>query len=260
MVKARKFTRRSFIAAAFLGLPFSAAIDALWIEPRWVKVRRLGLANGPPNHRLVHITDIHYRGERSYLERIVRKINAVTPDFICITGDLFEDKEHSLEALEILAALRRPVYAVPGNHDYWSKAAFEPAERFCAATGGAWLMDRQVLTQDERVAIFGLSSRSLRHPPIQPRPNVKNLCLMHFPAWADKLGNGKFDLILAGHSHGGQVRLPFYGPILVPYAVEKYDLGLFQTPAGPLYVNPGLGWHPVPIRFRCRPEITLIEM
>jgi uncharacterized protein len=56
------------------------------------------------------------------------------------------------------------------------------------------------------------------------------------------------------------VRLPFYGPIAVPFGVDEFDLGLFQTAAGPLYVNPGIGWFPVPIRFRCRPEITVIEI
>jgi hypothetical protein len=74
------------------------------------------------------------------------------------------------------------------------------------------------------------------------------------------LAGQKFDLMLAGHSHGGQVRIPFYGPIMVPYAVDEYDLGLFQTGAGPLYVTSGIGWFPVPIRFNCRPEITVIEI
>ena len=52
----------------------------------------------------------------------------------------------------------------------------------------------------------------------------------------------KFDLMLAGHSHGGQVRIPFYGPITVPFLVDEYDLGLYYTKAGPLYVNAGIGW------------------
>jgi hypothetical protein len=68
------------------------------------------------------------------------------------------------------------------------------------------------------------------------------------------------DLILAGHSHGGQVRVPFYGPIMLPFGVDEYDLGLFHTAPGPLYVNPGIGWFPVPIRFNCRPEITVIDI
>ena len=66
--------------------------------------------------------------------------------------------------------------------------------------------------------------------------------------------------MLAGHSHGGQVRIPFYGSVIVPFLVDEYDLGLFQTKAGPLYVNAGIGWFSCPIRFNCRPEITVVEI
>ena len=84
--------------------------------------------------------------------------------------------------------------------------------------------------------------------------------LIHYPEGADKLGKTKLDLILAGHSHGGQVRLPFYGPLILPFGVGTYDLGLFQTPAGPLYVNAGIGYFYVNVRFNCGPEITVFEM
>ena len=70
----------------------------------------------------------------------------------------------------------------------------------------------------------------------------------------------EFDLVLAGHSHGGQVWLPLYGPVYVPFGVDEYARGLFHTEAGPLYVNPGIGWFPVPIRFNCRPEITVFDL
>ena len=58
----------------------------------------------------------------------------------------------------------------------------------------------------------------------------------------------------------GQVRLPVYGPVYVPFGVDEYDMGLFHTASGPLYVNPGIGWFPWPIRFRCRPEITEFDL
>jgi predicted MPP superfamily phosphohydrolase len=83
---------------------------------------------------------------------------------------------------------------------------------------------------------------------------------MHYPAWVERLGGQTFSLLLAGHSHGGQVRVPFYGPIFVPFGVGRYVMGSYQTGSGPLYVNPGIGWFPVPIRFNCRPEITVFEI
>jgi uncharacterized protein len=101
----------------------------------------------------------------------------------------------------------------------------------------------------------------LRGTPVYlaPKPGVKNILLLHYPLLAERLAN-KFDLMLAGHSHGGQVRIPFYGALVLPFWVGRYDLGMFRLPAGPLYVNPGLGWLAVPIRFNCRPEITVFEI
>lgn len=66
--------------------------------------------------------------------------------------------------------------------------------------------------------------------------------------------------MLAGHSHGGQVRIPFWGALVLPNRVGLYDLGLFQTMIGPLYVNPGIGTFLLPVRSWCRPEISLIEL
>jgi predicted MPP superfamily phosphohydrolase len=82
----------------------------------------------------------------------------------------------------------------------------------------------------------------------------------HYPAWVKKLRRQKFDLMLAGHSHGGQVRIPLYGPIFVPFGVDEYVKGSFSTESGPLYVHPGIGWFPWPIRFNCRSEITVFEI
>ena len=84
--------------------------------------------------------------------------------------------------------------------------------------------------------------------------------LFTFHTDGEKLAGKAYDLVLPGHSHGGQVRLPFYGPVIVPFGVGRYDLGLYRTDSGPLYVNSGIGWYPIPVRFNCRPEITVIEI
>jgi hypothetical protein len=109
------------------------------------------------------------------------------------------------------------------------------------------------------VTITGLSCERPWQKELQPDPQTKNILLLHYPAWVKKLGGQRFDLLLAGHSHGGQVRLPFFGALMLAYGVDEYDRGLFQTPNGPLYVNPGLGWFVTRARFGCRPEITVIE-
>ena len=173
---------------------------------------------------------------------------------------MIEETRYLNEALEILAGIKSPLYGVPGNHDYWSKAPFEPIARSFETSGGAWLLDESRVTSDGKFTILGARCLSSRQPPIRPEPATRNIFLMHYPLWVEKFGSTKFDLLLAGHSHGGQVRIPLYGAIFVPFGVGKYVMGMFHTAAGPLYVNPGIGWFPVPIRFNCRPEITIFEL
>ena len=254
-----KVSRRRFLAAAILASPCIVWADAKWIEPGWVTTRRVRLGNGKVTHRVVHFTDVHHKGDRAYFQSVVRKINALSPDFVCFTGDLIEETKHLGEALEVLSGIKSPLYGVPGNHDYWSRAPFDGIAKCLAGSGGAWLLDEQRVTADGKFNVIGATCRSAKQALLPTQTGTRNILLMHYPAWVERLGQ-KFELILAGHSHGGQVRLPFYGPIIVPFGVGKYVMGLFRTQAGPLYVNPGIGWFPVPIRFNCRPEITVIEI
>ena len=260
LVKPGKSSRRRFLKTALLSAPILAVADAGWLEPTWVKIRQVRLGNGNPTHRMVHITDVHHKGDRAYLHSVVRQITALSPDFVCFTGDLIEETKHLAEALETIAGIKSPVYGVPGNHDDWSRAPFGGIAKCFAGTGGAWLLDQQQVTQDGKFSILGATCLSVQQPPFRVNPATRNIFLMHYPAWVKRLVGQSFDLLLAGHSHGGQVRLPFYGPIFVPFGVDQYDWGLFHTDAGPLYVNPGIGWFPVAIRFNCRPEITVFEL
>lgn len=259
-MKYSKVTRRRFILGGLLLSPCALLAEARWIEPDWLKVRKLRLTQETPSHRFVHFTDLHHKGDRAYGESVIETINALSPDFVCFTGDIIEDGEHLPEALEILSGIKSPLYGVPGNHDYWAKVPFDGIRDCFASTGGAWLLDQEALTRDGKVNIIGASCVSKSQPPLPAKPGVKNVFLMHYPAWVKKLGNSKYDALFAGHSHGGQVRIPFFGPVVVPFGCDEFDLGLFRTAAGPLYVGAGIGWFLWPMRFRCRPEITAIEI
>lgn len=259
-MKFRKINRRKFLLAGLTLMPLAACADAIWVEPRWLKVKKLRLAAGQPTHRFVHFTDLHHKGDRAFGEAVVKTINLQAPDFVCFTGDLIEKEKYLAEALALLSQIKAPLYGVPGNHDYWAKISFDGIAKCFAATGGAWLMDQNQTTPDGGINLIGITCNKASQALLPIEAGKKNLLLMHYPAWVKKLAAQKFDLMLAGHSHGGQVRFPFFGPIAVPFAVDEYDMGLFQTARGPLYVNPGIGWFPVPVRFRCRPEITVIEI
>jgi predicted MPP superfamily phosphohydrolase len=258
--KRPRFNRRKFLGAMFVGAPVAMAADAYWVEPEWLRITRHRMISGTPTHRFVHFTDLHHKGDRAYLEKVVREVNSLSPDFVCFTGDLIEEARHLPETLELLGKIKSPIYGVPGNHDYWSEADFEPIARCFAATGGAWLLDEAVKTSDGKFHLTGAACQSTRElVGLKPDPSSTNILLLHFPAWVKSLKT-RFDLMLAGHSHGGQVRLPFYGSLVVPYAVDEYDWGMFETRAGKLYVGAGIGYFYFNWRFHCRPEIAVFEM
>lgn len=236
-------------------------VDMKWLEPTWLKTRHLRLAKGRPEHTFVHFTDLHHKGDSDYLKSVVQHVNSLAPDFVCFTGDVVEEQNFLPEALEILSGIKSPLFGVPGNHDYWSRVSFAPIHKCFESTGGAWLIDEQREVAGSRINLVGITCKHADQAVIPLDPSRINILLMHYPAWVKRLAVQKFDLMLAGHSHGGQVRIPFYGPLVVPFGVEGYDLGLFRTASGPLYVNPGIGYiYNYNFRFNCRPEITVIEI
>jgi len=260
-MKARRFSRRKFIAAGLLATPGLVYADSKWAEPTWLRTTHVRIGADKPAHRIIHFSDIHHKGDKAYLKAVVERINSLSPDFVCFTGDIIEDKEYLDEALDLLSTVKAPMYGVPGNHDYWSQVSFEPIKKCFNAHGGAWLLDERRQTPDGKVNIIGITCSHANDAMLPLDPSRKNILLMHYPAWVKKIGDQKFNLMLAGHSHGGQVRLPFYGPLFLPYAVDEYDWGLFHTQSGPLYVNAGIGYiYKYNFRFNCRPEITVIEI
>ncbi len=256
-MKLPKLTRRRFLALAG-GSASLLAADAFGVEPNWIATRTVRLTKDAPTRRIVQFSDTHHKGDRAYLEGAVAKINALAPDYVFFTGDIIEEAKFLPEALEIFLGIKAPLYGVPGNHDYWSNADFKVIAKAFSAARGRWLLNETVLLDDGKINLIGAVCD--RPDLIHPLPGVKNILLMHFPAWVKKLEGKKFDLLLAGHSHGGQVRIPFLGAPVVPYNVRPYDLGLYQTPSGPLYVNAGLGYLALEVRFNCRPEITVFEV
>ena len=252
----RRITRRRFLGLGLCALPAAAAgIDGRLIERTWLRIARFELYPQPTD-RFVHFSDLHYKGDANYAAEIVQRINALAPKFVCFTGDLVEDARFAPAALDFIRQINRPVYGCPGNWDYRSGADFRTYEKAFAATGGGWLEDRQIVLPEAGIELIGMGLRGV-HALGEPRA-VRRILLIHYPIQADRLDGRRYDLILAGHSHGGQVRLPFYGAPILPYGVGRYEQGRFDSLGGPLYVNAGVGTYLVPVRINCRPEITVI--
>lgn len=252
----KKIQRRTWLKIFFYGTALGAVGYVYAGEVHRLRIRRISLPHVMPC-RVAHITDIHYKGERAYLERVVEEVNAQKPDLVCFTGDLMENTKWLPEALELIASLQAPVYGVPGNHEYWSHAPVADLETGFSSTGGGWLARRSLSIPQYDLTLVGADEMRL---PGNIPTNGFRILLTHYPAHVDRMHGAQFDLILAGHSHGGQVRIPFYGAPVLPGQVGPYDRGRFNMPAGTLYVNPGIGTYFVNVRIACRPEITLFDL
>ena len=132
-----KLTRRKFLAAA-LTSPLGCIAEAAAWEPEWLKVQKIRLP-GDGETRFVHFTDVHHKGDRDYLLRVVQTMNKLKPDFACFTGDLVEDAEFLPEALEIFRQINCPLFGIPGNHDYWANVDFDLVKDSFRAAGGVFL-------------------------------------------------------------------------------------------------------------------------
>ena len=255
----KKMSRRNFLLR--LGIYGSILLTAGngLLEPKLLAVRRY--KKGTRGKKVVHLTDLHYKGGRSFLENVVRRINKEKPDAVLCTGDFVEKSEHLAEALDILKHLQSPLFAVPGNHDYWSRASFTDLAACCEKTGGRWLEDAEHL-HDGWLHLTGITDVEFPTKKFgdQVKTDATRVLLAHYPAVVDTIAHHSFDLILAGHSHGGQIRLPGIGALMLPHNVGQYDLGWFSLPCGPLHVSAGVGTYFIPIRFFCRPDITIIEL
>ena len=251
-------TRRKFIATAGVFVAATAtAGDAFLFAPHRLRVSEISFAK-QPRHRFVIWSDFHYSGDREYAGRVINAINDAQPEFVCFLGDLIDQRGYQEEALEFITKIKAPVLGVPGNHDYSCKSSFALNRVAFGATGGAWLVNHLASLPGIDLEIYGSAER---YVGFIPAPTSKpRILLTHYPITARETNGKRFDAIFAGHSHGGQVRLPLYGALALPRYVGRYDMGRFETPGGPLYVTQGVGTFKVPARLNCPPEIAIVTI
>lgn len=250
----RTFVRTLKILLALAFVLALCAAYARWVEPTWLCVKHVRLAVAP-TVRVIHVSDIHFTGDTQYLEKVVAVINDIDADFVCFTGDLIEEPAFLEGALHILAKSNKPIYGVPGNHDQWVLRSFDTINDTFRQTGGSLLSRNAVLVPSKHVALL---TRASRHEPTPT--GYKRILLEHQPELIAQILDARFDLALAGHTHGGQSRIPIVRQLIGPSDFDTYRRGLFQTPCGPLYVNPGIGTFHLKVRFLCRPEVTVLEL
>lgn len=263
-----------FFLLAIVGMGYGYLMEPIRFKVETVRLKLPRLSRRFSGLRVAQISDIHMggwmTGER--LRHVAELIIAEKPDVLLITGDFFIGRNVKVitqQTIQDLSAeLSRianafPTFAVLGNHDYWIDS--EKVRRILKASG---VMDltNTVFTlkcEDDSLHICGVDDiwegdARLDDLIAQLADDSAAILLAHEPDFADtSAATGRFDLQLSGHTHGGQIVLPFIGPPILPYLGRKYPSGLYKVRGMYQYTNRGIGMGRVPLRINCPPEITL---
>ncbi len=237
-----------------------------------VAIRGLPLAfNG---YRIAFLSDLHVSPlvPRWWLERAVGRANALKPDLIALGGDFVDDDPHYVpDAGAVLAPLRAPdgVVGVLGNHDHYVGAT--AVREALKAAGVHELLNTNIVLRrgDAELAICGVGDLEMDAIDFEAAvggigPDVPRIVLSHDPDvfhyWPEEL---RADLMLSGHTHGGQAHLPLLGPPFVPSQFGfRYLKGRYVSASGlrQLYVGRGIGASGAPFRWRCPPELPVVRL
>jgi predicted MPP superfamily phosphohydrolase len=259
-------------AVSVAGLEYARTIEPSWVEITSVHVRMSGMAPTFDGYRIAQISDLHMGDwlTPSQLAQVVRMVNGAGADLIAVTGD-FITSHASKRAQDLITGLRDlhapdAVTGILGNHDHWSNAGII---RQVIAESGLLDLNNTVHTLQRGSALLHIAGvddiweRRDRLDDVlaaMPREGAAVL-LAHEPEYADtSAATGRFGLQISGHSHGGQVILPFIGPLELPLYAKKYPLGRYQVGRMTHYTNRGIGMLQPHVRFNCRPEITVYTL
>ncbi len=276
-------TRRNFLwlaAGSTAGMAFYAgeiSRHELDIVYRTITLPRL--PDPFAGFTIVQISDFHFQEytEASFMEAVVRRVNEANPDLVVLTGDFVSSKplpryfaaKMSYHCAELLSHIDCPLrYAVLGNHDVLVGAH---AVTDALLTHGIPVLTNSSVALERdgrRLWLAGTQDALEGRPnlgaalPAGRNPDQEPLILLaHEPDFADYAVGRQIALVLSGHTHGGQIRIPFLPPLLLPEMGTKYVEGLFRLRDGmQLHVNRGIGAVNLPFRFRCPPEISVLTL
>ncbi|MBN1688125.1 MAG: metallophosphoesterase [Candidatus Omnitrophica bacterium] len=267
------FVTKLFAVGIIMGTIFF--VDIYIIEPNWIDVHKVKVEDARlhqilGNTKLVHITDIHLNSGLGFREeQLIKKVNRLKPDLIFMTGDFIDNLTQVDDARELISQLKASVgiYGVPGNTDHLVMDGKSLA-RELKSSGIDILVNesrRIRLPNGNILWIAGVDDPKYRYARIDKTmmgvpEDVPVIMLAHAPSAFQAAAESDVNLLLVGDTHGGQVGIPFLVQLSDYANRTPYVSGLFEMSDTQMYVNRGIGMKTLPIRFLCRPEISVIEV
>lgn len=258
--------------------------DAWWGERYFFHTKRyrIGKKDSTKQVRILLLSDLHFKNHfRSYHQKLVQKIKALQPQLILIAGDLIDEHGTPGPATRFLHHLQglAPWFVIPGNHDNKNRVSRQTLRKIVERNGGRLLVNEtvQVRVADVPFTITGLEDFIEResnftgavrgvgreenhlvlvHSPLQQEEVLKEWQRLNAERTESRQLNVQY--IFAGHTHGGQVRLPHFVPVL-PIKSGGYVNGWYNSEKPFLYVSRGFGTSAIPFRFGARAELTVME-
>ena len=252
----------------------------LSVETSQLKVTSKDLPQEFDKFSIAHISDLHNAEYGKNNEKLIDILKSESPDIIAITGDLIDSNNTDLEvaiSFAQQAAKIAPCYFVAGNHEAWIGSQYEELKTSLENVGVTILQDEaiELYYGDKCIQLIGLNdpdfserdsflSESILETKLS-QMNIRDgftMLLSHRPECFNVYQNKNIDLVLSGHAHGGQFRLPFLVGVIAPNQgfFPKYDAGIYTENGTTMIVSRGIGNSIIPLRINNRSEIVIIEL
>lgn len=265
-LKKDRSARRPLAIFSLLALAVYAVVcaDGFLLEPNWPRVVHIEVPGAVSKPLiLLQLSDLHLEKDTPSREAwLAERLKELRPDLILLTGDI-----HQMENLDV-AVLRAKLGGITAPLGVFACSGYDHVRAIReAAPGIQWLENEAVVLRrgEDLIGLAGLNAFGNRAPVYEALGEADlRIAMHHTPGLAEEAAAAGMHLYLCGHTHGGQVRIPFWGAVITNSPTGKrFERGLRRAGAMPVYTSSGLGLEPPPapqVRFLCRPEITLITV
>ncbi|AXK18498.1 TPA: metallophosphoesterase [Bacillus toyonensis] len=277
----KKINRIVMIICILVGFTIFLYLQNNLISITEVKITSSKIPSSFKGYKILQISDLHNKQFGDNQDVLIQKIKSIDPDIIAITGDLIDSKSYDAEvSMQLIREMvkKYPVYFVTGNHEQWS-GKYNSLEKELKKYDVNILRNEHVGIRkgEQEINLLGIDDPEfvtgnrdegniiideIKKAKIEMQPDRYNVLLSHRPEFIKEYTNERLALVLSGHAHGGQVRLPFIGGLVAPNqgVLPKYTAGLYVEQNTSMVVSRGLGNSIIPQRILNRPEIVVVQL
>lgn len=277
----KKIKRSVLLIATLVGCIIFLYLQNNLISITEVKITSSKIPSSFKGYKILQISDLHNKQFGDNQDVLIQKIKSIDPDIIAITGDLIDSKSYDAEvSMQLIREIvkKYPVYFVTGNHEQWS-GKYNRLEKELKKYDVNVLRNQHVGIRkgEQEINLLGIDDPEfvtgnrdegniiideIKKAKIEMQPDRYNVLLSHRPEFLTEYADEQIDLVLSGHAHGGQVRLPFIGGLVAPNqgVLPKYTAGLYVEQSTSMVVSRGLGNSIIPQRILNRPEIVVVQL